>query len=210
MDATARLRFEGLERRFGPISVLTGVSGEIGPGEVLLVTGPNGCGKSTLLRCLAGLLAPESGWIELATAGAAPSRDPATRRARCGFLSPDVAFYDDLTVDENLVFFARLRRVDPEPARAFAAELRLPLARKVGVLSSGMRQRLRWVWSELAAPPVMLLDEPLQNLDAAAVDAVSHRLARRVDAGALAVVANPSPLALEPLARKPRELRLAG
>src|SRR5436305_8558524 len=58
------LRFENVRRRFGRLSVLTGVSGAVGPGEMLLVTGPNGSGKSTLLRCLAGLLAPDAGTIE--------------------------------------------------------------------------------------------------------------------------------------------------
>ena len=58
------LRFENVRRRFGRLAVLTGVSGAVGPGEMLLVTGPNGSGKSTLLRCLAGLLAPDAGTVD--------------------------------------------------------------------------------------------------------------------------------------------------
>src|SRR5262245_14039475 len=64
MAAPARLRFDGIRRRFGKLAVLTGVSGTVEAGGVLLVTGPNGSGKSTLLRCLAGLMAPEAGAVE--------------------------------------------------------------------------------------------------------------------------------------------------
>ena len=210
MKGPLRLQFDGLSRRFGPVSVLRDVSGEVSGGGLLLVTGPNGCGKSTLLRCLAGLLAPDAGSIALEIDGRRAVDDPATRRGSAGYLSPDLAFYDELSVGENLTFFARLRRVDPASAFALAAELKLPLGRLAGVLSSGMRQRLRWIWMELASPAVLLLDEPLQNLDAEGAEALSRRLARRLEAGALAVVANPSRLDFGQLPEEPRELRLAG
>ena len=89
-------------------------------------------------------------------------------------------------------------------------DLRLPLDRRSGVLSSGMRQRLRWVWAEIAAPPVLLLDEPFQNLDAAGVAAAGAILVRRLAEGALAVVAAPERRDLPALPGEPRELRLAG
>jgi ABC-type multidrug transport system ATPase subunit len=219
MPAASRLRFERLSRRFGRLSVLRDLSGAAEAGRPLLVTGPNGSGKSTLLRCLAGLLVPDAGSIELDFGGAGGAGgersidDARARRAAAGYLAPDLAFYDELTVGENLAFFAGLRRTDPKPALAFAEELRLPLDRTAAVLSSGMRQRLRWAWLELGAPRLLLLDEPFQNLDPAGVEAVSARLARRIADGAVVVLANPSRnelLAGRALAEGADELRLAG
>jgi heme exporter protein A len=187
------LRFENLRRRFGRLAVLTGVSGAVGPGEMLLVTGPNGSGKSTLLRCLSGLLAPDAGAIEYRDDGNEPL-DAAGRRRRVGVVAPDLAFYAEMTVRENLEFFARLRRTSPERGLAVLDRLGLPLDRLAGALSSGMRQRLRWAWALLHAPRLLLLDEPFQNFDAPGERVARELLAEHLAAGGLAVVADPSSL----------------
>jgi ABC-type multidrug transport system ATPase subunit len=186
------LRFANVRRRFGRLAVLNGVSGAVGPGEMLLVTGPNGSGKSTLLRCLAGLLAPDAGAIEYREEGL--EVDAAGRRRRAGVVAPDLAFYAELTVAENLEFFARLRRVAPARGLAVLARLELPLDRLAGALSSGMRQRLRWAWALLHDPRLLLLDEPFQNFDAPGERVARELLAEHLAAGGLAVVANPSTL----------------
>lgn len=188
----ATLRFADLRRRFGRLAVLEGVSGAVAPGEVLLVTGANGSGKSTLLRCLAGLLAPDSGQIEHRE----DDRLLATpeRRRRVGYVAPDLAFYEELTVAENLAFFTRLRRADPGRAPQLLGRLSLASDRLVGACSSGMRQRLRWAWALLHHPRLLLLDEPFQNLDAPGERATREILAEHLAQGGAAVVANPSPL----------------
>ena len=186
------LRFENVRRRFGRLAVLTGVSGAVGPGEMLLVTGPNGSGKSTLLRCLAGLLAPDAGTVDYAEDGG--SLDAAGRRRRAGVVTPDLAFYAELTVEENLTFFARLRRTTPDRGLAVLRRLGLPLDRPAGALSSGMRQRLRWAWALLHSPRLLLLDEPFQNFDAPGERIARELLDEHLAAGGLAVVANPSTL----------------
>ena len=186
------LRFANLRRRFGRLAVLTGVSGAVDPGGMLLVTGPNGAGKSTLLRCLSGLLAPDAGTIEYLEEGG--PLDAAERRRRVGVVAPDLAFYAELTVRENLEFFARLRRVGPERGLGALDRLGLPLDRMAGALSSGMRQRLRWAWAVLHAPRLLLLDEPFQNFDAPGERIARELLAEHLAAGGLAVVANPSSL----------------
>jgi heme exporter protein A len=186
------LRFENVRRRFGRLAVLTGVSGAVGPGEMLLVTGPNGSGKSTLLRCLSGLLAPDAGTIEYREDG--DIADAAGRRRRVGVVAPDLAFYAELTVAENLDFFARLRRVPPEKGLAVLDRLGLPLDRLAGALSSGMRQRLRWAWALLHSPRLLLLDEPFQNFDAPGERTARELLTEHLAAGGLAVVADPSSL----------------
>ena len=187
-----QLRFENVRRRFGRLTVLTGVSGGVGPGEMLAITGPNGSGKSTLMRCLAGLLAPDAGTIEYQEED--QPLDAASRRRRVGVVAPDLAFYSEMTVGENLDFFARLRRTSPERGLAVLDRLQLPLDRMAGALSSGMRQRLRWGWALLHAPRLLLLDEPFQNFDAPGERIARELLAEHLAAGGAAVVANPSPL----------------
>ncbi len=187
------LRFDGLRRSFGRLRVLRGVSGQVASRELLLVSGPNGCGKSTLLRCLAGLMAPQKGAIECRIDG--KPLDVAERRLAVGFVSPDLELYPELTTLENLEFFARLRDVDPQRGAELLDRLGLPHDRDAGALSSGMRQRLRWAWAILHRPRVLLLDEPLQNLDEPGRQDVTRMLSEHLETG-LAVVASPDPLEL--------------
>jgi heme exporter protein A len=203
VNAAASLRFADVTRRFGRLRVLRGVSASVESGEALLVTGHNGSGKSTLLRCLAGLLAPDAGAIEYREEG----RPLATseRRRRIGLVAPDLAFYSELTVAENLEFFARLRRVEVRRGLGLLERLGLPPDRPAGALSSGMRQRLRWTFALLHRPRLLLLDEPFQNLDAAGEAATRALLDEHLNAadgrgGGLAVIANPSHLELERVA----------
>jgi heme exporter protein A len=191
----AILRFENVRRRFGRLAVLEGVSGGVESGGALLVTGPNGSGKSTLLRCLAGLLVPDSGTIEYREGEAALEIEE--RRRRVGFLSPDLAFYGELTVEENLAFFARLRRAELARGLEVLARLGLPTDRLAATLSSGMRQRLRWGWALMHRPRLLLLDEPFQNLDAAGERVTRELLGAHLAGGGLAVVANPSSLEID-------------
>jgi len=192
-----KLHFENVRRRFGRLSVLQGVSGTVLPGEALLVTGPNGSGKSTLLRCLAGILAPDGGRIDYQEDERA--LDLAERRLRIGYVAPDLAFYSELTVAENLRFFARLRRVGPERGFEVLDRLALPTDRMVGTLSSGMRQRLRWGWALLHRPRLLLLDEPFQNLDAPGEEGTRALLQEHLEQtpGGLAVIANPAALEID-------------
>lgn len=193
MPEHVELRFEGLRRSFGRLRVLEGVDGRVASRELLLVSGPNGCGKSTLLRCLAGLMAPQKGTIDCRIDGT--SLDVAERRLAIGFVSPDLELYPELTTLENLDFFARLRGVDPARGAALLDRLGLPDDRATGALSSGMRQRLRWAWAILHQPKVLLLDEPLQNLDEPGRRDVTQLLEEHLETG-LAVVASPDPLEL--------------
>lgn len=192
--AEHRLEFRAVSRRFGRLAVLAKVSATVSGGEVLPVRGRNGSGKSTLLRCLAGLLAPDAGEI-LATEWGRPL-EPGERRRRIGYVAPDLAFYEELTVGENLDFFAQLRRVPPETATGLLARVDLPRDRRAGALSSGMRQRLRWVFALLHRPKLLLLDEPFQNLDDPGEATARELLAEHLAAGGLAVVASPIPLPL--------------
>ncbi|MEM8931750.1 MAG: ABC transporter ATP-binding protein [Acidobacteriota bacterium] len=188
-DRPNHLAFHELVRGFGRLRVLRGVSGEAAAGELLLITGANGSGKSTLLRCLAGLMRPQRGTITCRVDGVELDLDE--RRRTIGFLSPDLSFYAELSTFENLAFFAGLRGVDPENGGALLDRLGLPRGRAADALSSGMRQRLRWAFALLARPPILLLDEPFQNFDAPGRHETSRLLAEHLEAGGLAIVANP-------------------
>jgi heme exporter protein A len=190
----ASLRFTGIRRTFGRLRVLHAVEGAVSDGGLLAIGGRNGSGKSTLLRVLAGLLAPDAGSVELAEDGT--SHDTAARRRRVGYVAPDLALYEELTVAENLTFFTRLRRLPTSRTDEILAQIALPPGRPVGALSSGMRQRLRWGWALLHRPRLLLLDEPFQNLDATGEELTRSWLAAHLAGGGMAVVASPIALTL--------------
>ena len=134
---------------------------------LVAITGPNGSGKSTLLRILAGLLRPSHGVSRVRIAGA--EFRPADRRKVTGWASPDLHFYTELTVRENLEFAAEARGFRDAAGEVESAASAVGLASlfddRVAALSSGMRQRLRLAFALLGDPPVLLLDEPGSHLD---------------------------------------------
>jgi heme exporter protein A len=174
-----------LERRFGALRALRGVSLSVSPGECHLVVGPNGAGKSTLLRLLAGLARPSAGTIALD--GEALTGEPSLRRS-IGLLSHQSHLYDDLSALENLAFAARLYRLPGDPtgiARRRLAALGLTerLDEPIRRLSRGTVQRLAIVRALLHGPRLLLLDEPFTGLDPAATDHVADLLTGERRAG---------------------------
>ena len=176
------LETRGVEHQFSPGRGLHAATFSHQGAGCVAVLGANGAGKSTLLRIVAGLLKPTRGSLELRIEGRAIP--PAERRQVVGYASPELAFYDELTVGENLLFAAEARGLDDRPGRMRKALERVELIARehdrVAALSSGMKQRLRLAFAVLSEPPLLLLDEPGSHLDAAgrAVTAsivVAHR-----------------------------------
>jgi heme exporter protein A len=168
-----------LGKAFGHTVALREVDLRVGWGERVVLFGPNGAGKTTLLRLLAMLLRPSTG--ELRLAGHDPDgAGPALRRL-VGFLGHQPALYPDLTVAENLAFYARLYRLTDAPKRAGELVGRLGLSRRqgdrAGALSRGLQQRLGLARALLADPPIVLLDEPDTGLDAPGLDLLGELLA---------------------------------
>lgn len=175
----------------GRFPALAGVDLEVGPGEVVLLQGPNGAGKSTLLRLCAGLLRLESGDAEVLGHDLATER--AAVRRRVGLLGHDTALYDDLTVAENLAFWARASRVDTaavEPALdrlGVATRLRdVP----VRLLSAGQRRRVALAGVVVRRPELWLLDEPHAGLDQGGRALVDDLVVEAAVAGATVLVAS--------------------
>ncbi len=175
------LRATGLRRSFGARVVLAGLDLALAEGETLAVVGPNGAGKTTLLRVLAGLLRPDAGSIELDGRAVHPA-EPASR-ASIGLLSHRAMLYDDLSLQENLEFAARLHGL-PDPARAAGAALaQVQLESRAGdsprTLSRGLLQRAALCRALLHHPRLLLLDEPFTGLDVQASERLRTLLAAR-------------------------------
>lgn len=185
------LAVETMTKRYGPRRVITDLSFKTTGGHVLVVTGPNGAGKSTLLRCLAGLERPSAGRIRWVENGL--EWDRVNRRQRLGFLSPDLALYDELTGIENLKLFAVLREADSEQGGLLELLERVGLRERggdrVGDYSSGMKQRLKWAFALQGSPDALLLDEPGVTLDSSGFSLAGELIGEARAAGSVVIVA---------------------
>ncbi len=173
------IKVQDLTKRFGSLVAVDHLSFEVQSGEAVALWGPNGAGKTTALRCVLGLL-PYEGLIHVA--GHDVRHQGKIVRRLIGFVPQELNFHDDMTVEETLYFYARLKKVSAEAQVMDAPTLeRLGLAghtrKLVRELSGGMRQRLALAIALLADPPLLLLDEPTANLDARARDALLALLA---------------------------------
>jgi len=143
--------------------VLHGLGLVIGQGSVTGLLGPSGCGKSTLMRCLVGVQRLTSGTVTIAgaEAGSAPLR------SKVGYVTQSASVYDDLTVRENLAFFARVLGADREAVERVIATVDLASHADsvVGRLSGGQRSRASLAVALLNAPDLLVLDEPTVGLD---------------------------------------------
>jgi len=169
------LTAEHVGHHFGRLVLFQDLSVTLPGGETLAVTGANGAGKSTLLRILAGLLTPRHGSVTLTVEGTAVPDDQHPLCA--GLVAPAVGVYEDLTARETLRVLARARRLPDAADRIDAVLARVGLSGRAGdqvaTYSSGMRQRVKYATALLADPPLLLLDEPVANLDAAGRDMVA-------------------------------------
>jgi ABC-2 type transport system ATP-binding protein len=162
--------------RYGPTVAVDGLSLDIAPEEIFGLLGPNGCGKSTTLAALSGDLAPAAGCIRLA--GIGPTDHPLEYRRRIGLVPQELAFYEDLSGEANLLFFGRLYGMDGHLLRQRVAEVlefvRLTeLARRPArTYSGGMRRRLNVACALLHQPDLLLLDEPTVGLDLPSREAI--------------------------------------
>jgi ABC-2 type transport system ATP-binding protein len=170
MDTRHTLRTSGLGKRYGERTALQDLSFELSRGEVVALLGPNGAGKTTTLRLLAGLLAPTSGTVAIDGEIQTERTWPATRR-KIGFLTETPGLWDRLSVEANLLTYARLYGLADPRSRVDALLRQLDLADRAqdpaGSLSKGMRQKVAIARALLPEPAVLLLDEPTAGLDPA-------------------------------------------
>jgi ABC-2 type transport system ATP-binding protein len=161
------VRAEGLTRRFGALTAIEGVGFEVRSGEMFGLIGPDGAGKTTTLRTILGLLKPNSGRV--ATCGLDPLRQRRRLSSRIGYLSQRFSLYGDLTVDENIAFFAEIHDVHGYAARRDALLDMVRMTpfrdRLADRLSGGMKQKLALVCTLVHTPELLVLDEPTTGVD---------------------------------------------
>ena len=167
MERQLAVEARDVRKRFGPVTALDGLSLAVNVGEIYGLLGPNGSGKTTLIRALAALVRPDAG--EVRVFGAAPRA--AVSSGTVGYMTQAAALYADLSVEENLRFFAALEGVADPAARMDEALRRVDLLDRrrsaVGTLSGGMRQRVSLAATLLHQPRLLLLDEPTVGVDPA-------------------------------------------
>jgi ABC-2 type transport system ATP-binding protein len=160
------MRFEDVTKRFGQFTAVDGLSFAVSEGGVFGFLGGNGAGKTTSLRMALDILEPSAGRIEVM--GVAPSRENA---AAIGFLPEERGLYRRMTVLDTIVYFGRLKRMEPAAAKRSALELleRLDLADRakapISKLSKGLAQKVQVATALVNRPRLLLLDEPFSGLD---------------------------------------------
>jgi heme exporter protein A len=188
-----RLVADSLSRSFGTRKVIGPLTFSLENGRVLGVAGENGSGKTTLLRVLAGLIRPTAGKVAFEENGA--SLAPRDAAHVLGWCAPDLSLYNELTAEENLTFFGRVRGQSDRRSRAreLLAEVGLPedsCSRALGALSTGQRQRVKLAYATLHEPGVLLLDEPGANLDEAGRAVVRKVVASQRSRGITIIASN--------------------
>lgn len=159
----------GLVKRYGDVTAVAGLSLAVAPGTVYGLLGPDGAGKTSALRCLAGSAAFDAGEVRIC--GHDALREPDTVRPLIGYVPQRFSLYPDLTVAENMRFFADLYGVPPAHRERRMAELLAFTRLKghegklAGFLSGGMKQKLALAVALVHRPPVLLLDEPSTGVD---------------------------------------------
>ncbi|MCL2657523.1 MAG: ABC transporter ATP-binding protein [Betaproteobacteria bacterium] len=156
-----------VNRHFGSIRAVDGVSFTVGAGEIFGLIGHNGAGKSTLFKMMLGLLSPSNGEIRLCGESVSGARFREVRR-QIGYLPENLVLYDNLSGTETLRFFSRLKgNVERKQCEELLETVGLTHAakRRVKEYSKGMRQRLGFAQALLGHPKLLLLDEPTNGLD---------------------------------------------
>jgi ABC-type multidrug transport system ATPase subunit len=177
------LRLENIDKRYGGLLALRGVSLSIAPGECVVFAGRNGSGKTTLLRIAARLVRPTRGTLSFS----GKSGGAEEGAVRPGFVAHATMVYDELSAEENLLLFAKLQEV-PHPenrVETLLQEVGLSERRSslVRTFSRGMRQRVAIARALLHEPAILLFDEPATGLDPQGVAWLAEAIRRLRDSG---------------------------
>ncbi|MCM0082924.1 ABC transporter ATP-binding protein [Geomonas sp. Red32] len=168
-EGESPIAVRGLTKSFPGVRAVDGLTFSVERGEIFGLVGPDGAGKTTTMRMLAGVLTPEAG--EVRVAGCDLVKDPEGAKQRVSYMPQRFGLYEELTVDENIRFYARLFQVKGKACEERAARLLAGAGmsefrgRLAGKLSGGMKQKLGLVCALIHTPEVILLDEPTNGVD---------------------------------------------
>jgi heme exporter protein A len=181
-----------ISKEFNRRTILHDLSFELSSPASLAITGKNGAGKSTLSKILAGLFMPTKGSVEYQLDGTPIPTDDI--KHFIGFVSPYLNLYDEFTALENLLLLSRIRSNNVDLNRIQELFMLVDLWHRrddvVGTFSSGMKQRLKYVFALLHQPAILLLDEPTSNLDDDGIQVVKHIVEEQKKHGVLIVATN--------------------
>jgi len=169
MSSSPAIIVSSLSKQFGEVRAVDGLSFEVYAGEIFGLVGPDGAGKTTTLRMLSGVMGTDSGSVTIA--GCDVVRDPEGAKSLLSYMSQRFGLYEDLTVDENIRFYAdlfgvrRKQRIKRSQELLTAAGLGDFRSRLAVNLSGGMKQKLGLVCALIHTPKVILLDEPTNGVD---------------------------------------------
>jgi ABC-2 type transport system ATP-binding protein len=168
-EAVELIRIDGLVKRFADVTAVDGLSLSINRGEIFGLVGPDGAGKTATMRMLAGVMRPDAGAIVID--GIDAVADPEAAKPSVSYMPQRFVLYEELTVDENIRFYADLFEV-PAALRRERAERLLAASGmanfgrfKAGTLSGGMKRKLGLTCALVHTPKVLLLDEPTTGVD---------------------------------------------
>lgn len=163
------IKVEDLKKEYGPVKALRGVSFEIEEGEIVGLLGPNGAGKTTIMKTLTGYLQPDSGEVSIDQLDVVSQSTDVQKLI--GYLPENAPLYPELTVQEYMHMMAGLRQIPEDKEQEWIVEavtstgLSDMLARPIGELSKGYRQRVGLAQAILHKPRLLILDEPTIGLD---------------------------------------------
>ncbi|MBN2908468.1 ABC transporter ATP-binding protein [Polycladomyces sp. WAk] len=185
------IELQGVTKRFGSFAAVRQVSLHVSRGEIFGLLGANGAGKTTLIRMMCGILKPTEGTGTIL--GWDMIRDQQTIKENIGYMSQKFSLYPDLTVEENLRFYAHVygvRQPVAERVESLLREFELTGVRKTRVseLSGGVRQRVAFASAIVHEPPLLFLDEPTSGVDPLTRRAFWEMLYQMADRGTTIVV----------------------
>ncbi|MGD0643426.1 MAG: ABC transporter ATP-binding protein [Candidatus Bathyarchaeia archaeon] len=164
------IEVSGVSKRFGSFLALDDLSLQVKPGEIFGLLGPNGAGKTTTIKVIMGLVEPSSGKISVC--GFNPLSDSVEVKARIGYVAENPIIYESLSPRDFFEFVVSMRKIDPVAANrvvsrlADAFDLAQYFDSPIATLSMGFKQKVALIASFIHQPPILLLDEPLNGLDA--------------------------------------------
>ena len=161
------IKIDDLKKRFGDVLAVNGVTYSVAKGEMFGLVGPDGAGKTTTIRCLCGLLTPNEGNIQVL--GSDIKKNKKEIQNKIGYLSQKFSLYGDLSIDENIEFFAKIhdvRNYDERRNQLLDFTRLTPFRKRIAdKLSGGMKQKLALACSLIHKPEIIFLDEPTTGVD---------------------------------------------
>jgi len=187
-----KIEIKNIGKYFGERKIFSNINFEISSGSSVSITGPNGSGKTTLMRIISGLLNPTVGTVIYSDNG--NELKDREKFSHLGLVGPYLELYNELTAMENLKFFSKMKRISNDEFIILELLEKMNLSGHESDLvknySSGMKQRLKYVFALLGSPEILLVDEPTSNLDKEGINTVYNIMEKQKSEGILIIATN--------------------